>query len=83
MPFITILRRQRQPGLCEIEISLFYVVSSKPARATEKNPVSKKKERKKERERERGRKKDKKKKREETRKEKKKEKNVEWGLMAQ
>ena len=57
MPFITILRRQRQPGLCEIEISLFYVVSSKPARATEKNPVSKKK-RKKERKRERERKKE-------------------------
>jgi hypothetical protein len=41
MPLIVALRRQRQVDLCEFEASLAYKVSSRMARATERNPVSK------------------------------------------
>jgi hypothetical protein len=37
------LRRQRQVDFCEFKASLVYRVSSRIARATQKNPVSKKK----------------------------------------
>ena len=33
--------RQRQVGLCEFKTSLVYRVSSRTARATQRNPVSK------------------------------------------
>jgi hypothetical protein len=36
------LGRQRQVDLCELKASLVYRVSSRTARATQKNPVSKK-----------------------------------------
>ena len=35
------LGRKRQADLCELEASLVYKVSSRTARATERNPVSK------------------------------------------
>ena len=72
MPLIMAHRRQRQVVLCEFEASLVYRVSSRIAKATEKNPVSipsptkkKKKERKKERKegRKEGRKRERKKER--------------------
>ena len=36
------LRRQSQVNICEIKASLVYRVSSRIARATQRNPVSKK-----------------------------------------
>ena len=50
MPLIPALGRQRQVELCEFEASLVYRVSSRIARATQRNPVlrKKKKEKKKE-----------------------------------
>ena len=39
---ILALGRQRQEDLCEFEASLVYRASSKTARATQRNPVSKK-----------------------------------------
>ena len=41
MPLIPALGRQRQVDLCEFEASLVYRVSSRTARATQRNPVSK------------------------------------------
>jgi len=41
MPIIPALGRQRQAHLCEFKVSLSYRVSSKTARATQKNAVSK------------------------------------------
>jgi hypothetical protein len=42
IPLIPVLRRQRQAGFCEFEISLDYKESSISARAdTQRNPVSK------------------------------------------
>ena len=41
-PLISARRRQRQADLCELEVSLVYRVSSRTARATQRNPVSKK-----------------------------------------
>jgi hypothetical protein len=43
MPLILELRRQRQADLCEFETILIYRVSSRPSRATLRNPVSKSK----------------------------------------
>ena len=43
MPLIPAVRRQRQVDVCEFEASLVYRVSSRTARATERNPVLKKK----------------------------------------
>ena len=43
MPLIPALGRQRQADLCEFKASLVYSVSSRTARATQRNPVSKKK----------------------------------------
>ena len=40
------LRRQRQADLCEFKASLGYRASSRTVRATQRNPVMKKKERK-------------------------------------
>jgi hypothetical protein len=40
MPLIPALRRQRQVDLCEFEVSLIYRVSSRKAKATQRNPVS-------------------------------------------
>lgn len=42
MPFILVLRRQRQAELCELNSSLVYKVSTREARATKINPDSKK-----------------------------------------
>ena len=39
MPLIPALGRQRQADLCEFKASLVYIVSSRPARATQGNPV--------------------------------------------
>ena len=36
------LRRQRQADLCEFKVNLFYRVNSRLAKATQRNPVSKK-----------------------------------------
>ena len=44
MPLIPGLRRQRQVDLCESEASLVYRGSSRTARATQGNPVSKTKQ---------------------------------------
>ena len=44
---IPVLGRQRQVGFCEFQASLVYRVSSGTARATQRNPVSKNKEKKK------------------------------------
>ena len=41
IPLIPELQRQRQVDLCEFETSLVYRASSRIARATQKNPVSK------------------------------------------
>ena len=38
MPLISALGRQRQADLCEFEVSLVYRVSSRTARATQRNP---------------------------------------------
>lgn len=35
MPFMPALERERQEKLCELEVSLVYIVSSRTARATE------------------------------------------------
>jgi len=43
MSLIPVLGRQRQVDLCEFEASLLYRMSSKTARTTQRNPVSKKK----------------------------------------
>ena len=40
LSFITTSRRQRQADACEFEASLVYRVSSRTARATQRNPVS-------------------------------------------
>jgi len=40
-PLVPALRRQRQVDLCEFEASLVYGASSRMARATQRNPVSK------------------------------------------
>ena len=39
-PLILALKRQRQVDLCEFEDSLDYMISSRIARVTQKNPVS-------------------------------------------
>jgi hypothetical protein len=41
---ILAIRRQKQAGLCELGASLFYRVSSRTARLTQRNPVSKRQE---------------------------------------
>ena len=41
MPLVPTLRRQRQVDLCQFEASLVYRVSSRAARTTQRNPVSK------------------------------------------
>jgi hypothetical protein len=41
-PLIPALGTQRQADICEFEASLVYRVSSRAARATQRNPVSKK-----------------------------------------
>jgi hypothetical protein len=41
MPLIPTLQRERQVDLCELEASLVYRVSSRTARAIERNLVSK------------------------------------------
>ena len=43
MALILVLRRQKQVDLCELEACLLYRVSSRTARATVRNLVSKKK----------------------------------------
>jgi hypothetical protein len=43
MPLILALGRQRQVNLCEFKASLVYIVSSRIARAPQRNPVSKNK----------------------------------------
>jgi hypothetical protein len=42
MPLIPVLGRQRQTDLCEFKASLIYRLSSRIARATQRNPVSNK-----------------------------------------
>jgi hypothetical protein len=42
MPLTPTLRSQRQADLCEVKASLVYRVSSRAARATQRNPVLKK-----------------------------------------
>ena len=42
MPLISARQRQRQVDLCEFKANLVYRVSFKTARATQRNPVSKK-----------------------------------------
>ena len=39
-PLVPALRMQKQADLCELKSSLVYIVSSRPARATQRNPVS-------------------------------------------
>ena len=39
MPVIPVLRKQRQKDFCEFKASPVYVVNSRTARATQKNPV--------------------------------------------
>jgi hypothetical protein len=39
MSLILALQRQKQMGLCESEVSLAYKVSSRTAKATERNPI--------------------------------------------
>jgi hypothetical protein len=46
MPLIPALWRQRQADFCVLEASLVYRVSSRTARAIQRNPVSKKKKQK-------------------------------------
>jgi len=41
-PLIPALRRQRQADHCEFEASLVYRMSSRIAKATQRNPVSRK-----------------------------------------
>jgi hypothetical protein len=40
--FITLKKKKRLPRICEFEASLVYKVSSRTARVTQRNPVSKK-----------------------------------------
>jgi hypothetical protein len=47
IPLVPELQRQRQVDLCEFETCLVYRASSRIARATQKNPVTKKKKKKK------------------------------------
>ena len=47
MPLIPALRRLKQVDLCEFKASLVYRVSSRTARAIQRNPVSKKNQKKK------------------------------------
>ena len=42
-PLISVVGRQRQEDLCESQISLVYIVSSRTAKAMKKDPVTKKK----------------------------------------
>ena len=44
MPLSPALRRQGQADLCEFEANLVYRVSSRTAKATQRNPVLKEKE---------------------------------------
>ena len=46
MPLVPALRRQRQrqEDLCEFEVNVIYRVSSRTARATQRNPVLKNKQ---------------------------------------
>jgi hypothetical protein len=46
MPLIPAFMRQRQADFCKFEASLVYRPSSRPARATQRNPVSKNKKQK-------------------------------------
>jgi hypothetical protein len=41
MPLIPALRSQRQVDLCVLKASLIYIVSSRTAKATQRNPVLK------------------------------------------
>ena len=41
MPLVPALGRQRQVGLCEFKAIMVYRASSRTARATQRNPVSK------------------------------------------
>ena len=50
MPLIQALRRQRQADLCEFKASLVYTMSSRTARATERDSFKKKKTEREERE---------------------------------
>jgi hypothetical protein len=43
LPIIPALKRQRQVDLCEFKTSLVYRASSRTARVTQRNPVSKNK----------------------------------------
>jgi hypothetical protein len=43
VPLIPALRRQKQVDLCELEASLVYRFSSRTAKATQRNPVLKNK----------------------------------------
>jgi hypothetical protein len=47
MPLVPAFKRQRQADLCAFKASLVYRVSSRTARATQRNPVSKRKKKKK------------------------------------
>ena len=47
MPVIPALGRYRQADVCEFEVSLDYKVSSRIARATQRNPILKNKKEKK------------------------------------
>jgi hypothetical protein len=49
MPLIPALWKQRQEDLCEFKTSLVYRVNSRTDRATQRNPVSKRKRERKER----------------------------------
>ena len=50
-PLISALGRQKQVGLCEFEAGLVYKMSSRTARATQRNLVLRKKKKKKKKER--------------------------------
>ena len=43
-PLLPALGRQKQEDFCEFEANLTYIVSSRTARATQRNPVSKTKQ---------------------------------------
>jgi hypothetical protein len=57
MSLIPEFRRQRQVDLCEFKAGLVYRISSRTARDTQKDPVSKKKKKEKEKEKKKERKK--------------------------
>jgi hypothetical protein len=44
MPLVPVLGRQRQGKLCELKFSVVYIMSSKTARASQRDPVSKQKQ---------------------------------------